>query len=152
MTLRNAERIQSHKNETSFLPVISNCLEKIRIDEADPIQMIPIAIPASVPLPKFSFIGMLTVFFSISQKTTVNSIMTVSGISSAKNLHIAGLSLGISMIPDSTAHPIKKTTIFKIVINIYFKKPAPPVITCNYLYYSITAILTSISQPQLPDI
>ena len=134
MTLRKAEITQSHKSGTSFLPLISSCLVTIRIEEATPIQMIPIITPARDPLPMFSFIGMFTVFFSISQKTTVNSIMTASGISSAKNLHIAGLSLGISMIPDSTAHPIKKTTIFKIVINNFFKKPAPPVITCNYCF------------------
>ena len=132
ITLRNAERIQSHKSEISFLPIISSCLEKIRMAAAAPIQMIPITIPDSVPFPMFSFIGMFMVFFSISQKATVNSIMTANGISSAKNLHTAGLSLGISMIPDSTAHPIKKTTIFTIVINNFFKNPVPPNITCNY--------------------
>ena len=132
MTLRNAERIQSHRNDTSFLPVISSCFEIIRIDAATPIQIAPMAIPANAPLPIFSFIGMFTVFFSINQNTTVNSIMTAIGISSAKNLHIAGLSLGISIIPDSTAHPIKKTAIFKIVISNFFKKSAPPDLTYNY--------------------
>jgi len=51
MTLRKAEITQSHKSGTSFLPLISSCLEKIRIDEAAPIQIIPIAIPDSVPFP-----------------------------------------------------------------------------------------------------
>jgi len=83
MTFRKAESIQSHKSETSFLPVISSCFEIRRIDEAAPIQRIPVAIPVNVPFPIFSFIGMLTLFFSIMQKLTVNSSKAANGIISA---------------------------------------------------------------------
>lgn len=119
MTLINTTPIHNHRKEMSFFPVTDSCFENTRIAAAVPTHAKPIIVPVKIPESTLSLIGIFTSFFSSSRNAAVKTSITTKGISSAKNLHTAGFSLGTSMTPDRTAHPIKKTTTFKAVIKTF---------------------------------
>jgi hypothetical protein len=114
-TFINAEAIHIKIKLIVFFSITISCFENIRIAVGITIHKNPTAIPVKIPFTIFSVNIIFIDIFSNSINTIVNININTSGNSSAKNLQTAGILLGISTIPDRTAHPIKKIIILKVV-------------------------------------